>query len=122
MPAAPLPRRQSDAATSAVRPRPWVFYLVDATGRKVKAGRREVKAGNAYNQDSYFYAGGNIAGTATFAYATGAGVTRVGAFAAGYAPTATYIVGAGATAYGGYLLYEHTINFNKSSAKSLNIN
>ena len=65
---------------------------------------------NAYNQDSYFYAGGNIAGTATFAYATGAGVTRVGAFAAGYAPTATYIVGAGATAYGGYQLYGHTSN------------
>ena len=44
---------------------------------------------------SHFDTGGNIAGTATFAYATGAGVTRVGAFAAGFAPTATYVAGTG---------------------------
>jgi RHS repeat-associated protein len=65
---------------------------------------------NAFNRDSYFYSGGQIAGSATFAYVTGAGLTRFGAFASGFAPTATYVAGTGATAYGGYQLYEHTSN------------
>ncbi|MEZ6033146.1 MAG: RHS repeat-associated core domain-containing protein [Planctomycetaceae bacterium] len=64
----------------------------------------------AFNQDSYLYAGGEIVGTGILAYGTGAGLTRLGAFAAGFAPTTTYVVGAGATAYGGYQLYEHGRN------------
>ena len=39
---------------------------------------------NAFNQDSYFYSAGQIAGTATFAYASGAGFARANAALGGF--------------------------------------
>ena len=62
------------------------------------------------NQDSYFYAGGNIAGTATFGFVTGAAFARANAAIGGFTGYGALAAQTGLFGYGAITMGYHAID------------